>query len=658
MTTSFERRPGFLVHHSTPAKSGPPNDPPKPPTGRKPAPRWMHTLWIVGLVLTLLLLFAPSAKPNTTSLLYSDWKAKIVANQVDTAVIDQSGKVTGQLLDKNKTHYQSRIPTVLTDNSLAGDLIAHHVKTSGTASSTSLLSVLVGLLPLLLLVGVFFFISRRASRQIAGGIGGIGASKAKVYDQERPTTRFADVAGYDGAKREISEVVDFLKHADRYARAGAVAPRGVLMVGPPGTGKTLLARAVAGEAEVPFFALTGSSFVELFVGVGAARVRDLFTAARKAAPAIVFIDEIDAIGQRRGQGFVSNDEREQTLNQLLAEMDGFDPTAGVVVLAATNRPETLDPALLRPGRFDRQVEIPLPNLRERAAILAVHSKGKHLADDVDLDAVARATPGFSGADLANLLNEAAIVAVRADRDVVTAADFSEARDRILLGRREATNALMPGEKHAVAVHESGHALVAALSPEADPVSKITILPAGQALGVTEQLPSDERHLYSESYLKTSLAVRLGGRACELLVLGQASSGAASDLAGATDLATRMVREFGMSARLGPVGFASGSPMYLGTEQVRSRDYAEATQQVIDEEVSALLKEAEQRALSLLADHRDAIDRLVEDLVAHETVDGDAVAAALAGSTGATEPAESGGPLRAPQLQARSTPPTP
>ncbi|MDQ1434142.1 MAG: cell division protease FtsH [Actinomycetota bacterium] len=658
MTTSFERRPGFSVHHSSPAKSGPPNDPPKPAAGRKPAPRWMHTLWIVGLIFTLLLLFAPSTKPNTTSLAYSDWKSKIIANQVDTAVIDQSGKVTGQLLDKNKTHYQSRIPTVLTDNSLAGDLIAHHVKTSGTASSTSLLSILVGLLPLLLLVGVFFFISRRASRQIAGGIGGIGASKAKVYDQQRPKTRFSDVAGYDGAKREISEVVDFLKHADRYARAGAVIPRGVLMVGPPGTGKTLLARAVAGEAEVPFFALTGSSFVELFVGVGAARVRDLFAAARKAAPAIVFIDEIDAIGQRRGTGFVSNDEREQTLNQLLAEMDGFDPTSGIVVLAATNRPETLDPALLRPGRFDRQVEIPLPNLRERAAILAVHAKDKHLADDVDLDAIARATPGFSGADLANLLNEAAIIAVRNDRDIITAADFSEARDRILLGRREATNALLPGEKHAVAVHESGHALVAALSPEADPVSKVTILPAGQALGVTEQLPADERHLYSESYLKTSLAVRLGGRAAELLVLGQASSGAASDLVGATDLATRMVREFGMSARLGPIGFASGSSMYLGTEQVRSRDYAEATQQIIDEEVSALLKEAEQRALSLLGDHRDAIDRLVEDLVAHEIVDGAAVAAALAGTTGATEPAESGGPLRAPQLQARSTPRTP
>ena len=642
------------IHRSSPAKSGPPNDPPQPAPTKKPAPRWLHTLWVIGLLLTLLLLFTPSSSTPTTSLTYTGWKTKVDAGDVKTATIDPSGKVTGLLT--NKKHYQSRIPSALKDDALVDELTGHHVTITGTTSTTSFWSIVGGLLPLLFLLGLFFYFSRRASRQIAGGIMGIGASKAKVYDQQRPTTRFADVAGYEGAKREISEVVDFLKNADRYAAAGAVAPRGVLMVGPPGTGKTLLARAVAGEAEAPFFALTGSSFVEMFVGVGAARVRDLFAAARKAAPAIIFIDEVDAIGQRRGGALVSNDEREQTLNQMLAEMDGFDPTSGVVVLAATNRPETLDPALLRPGRFDRQVEIPLPNLRERTAILGVHSRDKHLDPDVDLDAVARSTPGFSGADLANLLNEAAIVAVRASRDTITAADFSEARDRILLGRRDATNALMPGEKHAVAVHESGHALVAALSPNADPVAKVTILPAGQALGVTEQLPADERHLYSESYLKDSLAVRLGGRAAELLVLGEASSGASSDLAGATDLATRMVREYGMSERLGPVGFAGSSPMYLGTEQVHSRDYAEATQRVIDEEVSDLLREAEHRALTLLGDHRDALDRLVEQLLAHETVDGEAVAAAIVGSAGPTGPAESGGPLHTPQYQSRGTTP--
>jgi cell division protease FtsH len=561
---------------------------------------------------------------------FSDWKTKVDAGQVKSATIDTAGKVTGDLNDKDKTHYASRIPTALNDNTLSADLLEHKVEVKGVTRGTSLLSVLAGLLPFILLVGLWVWISRRASRQIAGGFMGIGSSKAKVYDEERPKTRFTDVAGYEGAKRDISEVVDFLKQPDRYTNVGAVTPRGVLMVGPPGTGKTLLARAVAGEADVPFFALTGSSFVELFVGVGASRVRDLFNNARKVAPAIIFIDEIDAIGQRRGGAFVSNDEREQTLNQLLAEMDGFDAAAGVVVIAATNRPETLDPALLRPGRFDRTVEIPLPNARERAAILAVHARDKHLAEDVDLNAVARGTPGFSGADLANLVNEAAIVAVRAGRSVVTSDDFGDARDRILLGHRDAMNALLPDEKHAVAVHEAGHALVATLLPNADPVAKVTILPAGQALGVTEQLPEDERHLYPESYLKDSLAVRLGGRAAELVVLGEPSSGAGSDLAGATELAIRMVRDYGMSERLGPVGFSSGSPQYLGNEEVRSRSYADETQKVIDEEVAKLLREAEARAISLLRERRDALDRLVEDLVTHETVDGDAVKGAIAG----------------------------
>ncbi len=625
---------------SNSARSGPPNDPPKPPPKKK-TPRWLHVVWAVGLLLTLLLLFTPKTS-SPKSLDYSDWLAKVNANQVSTATIDQSGKVSGKLTDKSS--YTSRIPTAIQDPAIAPALAEHKVTVNATASGTSFWTIVGSLLPLLLFVGLFFWISRRATRQISGGIAGVGASKAKIYDEERPTTRFSDVAGYDGAKREISEVVDFLKQPGRYASVGAVTPRGVLMVGPPGTGKTLLARAVAGEAGVPFMALTGSSFVELFVGVGAARVRDLFTAARKLSPAIIFIDEIDAIGQRRGNAVISNDEREQTLNQLLAEMDGFDPQSGVVVLAATNRPETLDPALLRPGRFDRQVEIPLPNLRERAAILQVHSLDKKLDPDVNLEALARGTPGFSGADLANLVNEAAIVAVRSDRSVITAADFDDARDRILLGRREATNALLPDEKHAVAVHESGHALVAALSPNADPVAKVTILPAGQALGVTEQLPEDERHLYPESYLKDSLAVRLGGRAAELLVLGEASSGAASDLTSATDLAVRMVRDYGMSKRLGPVGFASGNPQYLGGQEVSNRSYADETQRIIDEEVSQLLREAEQTAYGLLEAHRDALTRLVDDLLAHETVDGDAVMAAIRGEAGAKSPAPSGGPL--------------
>ncbi|HMD24106.1 MAG TPA: ATP-dependent zinc metalloprotease FtsH, partial [Streptosporangiaceae bacterium] len=475
---------------------------------------------------------------------------------------------------------------------------------------------------------LFFWLFRRISRGAGGQLGGVlgaGRSRAKVFDEERPSTTFADVAGYEGAKAEIAEVVDFLRNPDRYARVGALVPRGVLMVGPPGTGKTLLARAVAGEAKVVFFSVTGSSFVELFVGVGAARVRDLFEQARKRAPAIIFIDEIDAIGQRRaGSGaVVSNDEREQTLNQLLAEMDGFEPSAGVVVLGATNRPEDLDPALLRPGRFDRQVTIPLPNVFERSAILAVHVKDKKLAPDVDLNAVARGTPGFSGADLANLANEAAINAVRGNRDVLTAADFDTARDRIILGRREGSNVLLPEEKHAVAVHESGHAMVAALSEHADPVAKVTILPAGQTLGVTEQLPLVERHMYGEDYLLDSLAVRLGGRASELVVIGQGSTGAANDLAGATDLAVKMIREFGLSKTLGPIGYPEGGSSFLGGggAAFSSRPFAEATQAEIDNEVSRLLREAEERATVLLKGHRHELDSLVELLLEMETVDG-------------------------------------
>jgi cell division protease FtsH len=403
------------------------------------------------------------------------------------------------------------------------------------------------------------------------------------------------------------------------------------MVGPPGTGKTLLARAVAGEAGVPFFAITGSGFVELFVGVGASRVRDLFADAKKRAPAIIFIDEIDAIGQRRGAGFATNDEREQTLNQLLAEMDGFDRSTGIVVLAATNRPEILDPALLRPGRFDRNVEIPLPNQKERAAILAVHSRGKPIGNDVDADAVARATPGFSGADLANLVNEAAIFAVRGGRERISENDFSEARDRILLGRREASNALLPEEKRSVAVHEAGHAIVAALSKNADPVAKVTILPAGRALGVTEQLPENERRIYPESYLLDSLAIRLGGRAAERLALGEISSGAANDLAGATQLAIRMVREFGMSPRLGPIGYSDDGPQYLGPQQISSRGYAEETQRLIDAEVERLLKEADERAAELLRSRRPALDEVVDLLLERETIDGEDLMAIVGGT---------------------------
>ncbi len=430
-----------------------------------------------------------------------------------------------------------------------------------TATSSSLLSVLIGLLPLLLFGGLLYLGIRKVPLSSGGGLGGLGGlarTKTRVIDAERPATRFTDVAGYVTVKTEISEVVDYLRDPGRYHRAGAHGPRGVLMAGPPGTGKTLLARAVAGEAHVPFLSVSGSGFVEMFVGLGAARVRDLFEQARTRAPAIVFIDEIDALGARRDAGgMVGSDEREQTLNQLLAEMDGFEDSGGVVVLAATNRPDALDPALRRPGRFDREVIVPLPDRAERGAILASHARGKNLGPDADLDQVAAATPGFSGADLANLVNEAAVTAVRSDRTVLAAADFDSARDRVLLGTRR-SSPLAPEELATVAIHEAGHALVATLSSGANPVSRVTVLGAGQALGLTETLPADDRRLYGERYLADTLAVRLGGRAAERLICGEASTGAADDLASATALATQMVRELGLSEAIGPVSY-SGPP---------------------------------------------------------------------------------------------------
>src|SRR5487761_1343873 len=615
----------------------PPGDRPTP-TAPPPPPGWRHGLWPVAIGLVLLAwVFLPAVHtaPQVT-LTYSQFLSDVSAHKVKTVIINSSSTnnatATGTLT--SKTNYTTVIPVQLAGPALTSKLQAAGVQITAAEPGSSFGSVLLSWLVLIAIFLVPLYFWRRLSRGAAGGggpLGGVlsvGRSRAKVFDAERPKTKFSDVAGYEGAKAEIAEVVDFLRNPQRYQRAGAMTPRGVLMVGPPGTGKTLLARAVAGEADVPFFSVTGSSFVEMFVGVGAARVRDLFSEARKRAPAIIFIDEIDAIGQRRGGSgaVVANDEREQTLNQLLAEMDGFDPAVGIVVLAATNRPEVLDPALLRPGRFDRQITIPLPTLPERAAILAVHCRGKKLAPDADLDAVARGTPGFSGADLANLANEAAIFAVRANREVLTAADFSAARDRILLGRREGSNVLLPEEKHAVAVHESGHALVAVLSAHADPVEKVTILPAGQALGVTEQLPLVERHMYGEDYLTDSLRVRLGGRAAELVELGQGSTGAANDLASATELATKMVREFGLSPRLGPVGYPEGGSAFLGSggPAMSSRPFAEATQAAIDDEVSRLLREAEEQATDLIRTHRSDLAKLTDLLLDKETVDGAAI----------------------------------
>src|SRR5580704_4081729 len=615
------------------------------PTGHAhPAPwrRWLLPAAVTASFVTLLVL--PRGAVPGTVLSYTRFLADVGAGTVRAVTIGPSGQVTGILAGGQP--FTTTIPVALGGNGLAGDLATHHVQVTATAAMPSSLSaVLIGLLPLLLLTGgLLFFAIRNARRQVGalggmGGLGGVTRAKTQVIDAERPVTRFTDVAGYPAVKAEIGEIVDYLRDPARYHAAGARGPRGVLMAGPPGTGKTLLARAVAGEAHVPFLSISGSSFVEMFVGVGAARVRDLFEQARTRAPAIVFIDEIDALGARRGHGgFAGNDEREQTLNQLLGEMDGFDQSDSVVVLAATNRPDALDPALRRPGRFDREVLVPLPNRAERRAILASHSRGKAPGPDVDLDQIAAATPGFSGADLANLVNEAALTAVRSGRITLTTADFTSARDRVLLGARDSTVTLTLDELATVAVHEAGHALVAALSPHADPVSRVTVLGAGHALGLTELLPADDRRLYGESYLADTLAVRLGGRAAERLVRGEASTGAADDLASATGLATQMVREFGLSETIGPVSYSSQPG---GHPALAPRGYSEQTQWLLDQEIAALLTTAETRARELLTRHIEALNLLTSALLEQETITGDQVRALLQATSPAPLPVPAG-----------------
>ena len=597
------------------------------PRGQADAAPWRRWLLPLGGTASLLTLLALShGAPPGMTLSYSRFVADVGVGAVRAVTIDPAGQVTGSLASGQP--FATTIPAALGGNGLAGDLAAHHVQVTATAAMpSSLLSVLIGLLPLLLIGGLLYAGVRSARRPGLGGLGsaaGLTKAKARVIDAERPATRFADVAGYPAVKTEISEVVDYLRDPGRYHAAGARGPRGVLMAGPPGTGKTLLARAVAGEVHVPFLPVSGSSFVEMFVGVGAARVRDLFDQARSRAPAIVFIDEIDALGARReAGGLPGSDEREQTLNQLLAEMDGFEDSGGVVVLAATNRPDALDPALRRPGRFDREVIVPLPNRAERRAILASHARGKNIEPGTDFGQVAAATPGFSGADLANLVNEAALTAVRAGRTRISAADFADARDRVLLGTRD-RSPLAPGELTTVAVHEAGHALVATLSPHADPISRVTVLGAGQALGLTEMLPDDDRRLYGESYLADTLAVRLGGRAAERLIRGEASTGAADDLASATALATQMVCQFGLSDAIGPVSYAgpaAGHPALAA-----QRGYSEQTQWLVDQEVSALLATAETRARELLTRHKEALTQLTAALLEQETITGDQVRA--------------------------------
>ncbi len=483
--------------------------------------------------------------------------------------------------------------------------------------------MLIVVLPWVLIIGIWILIMRRSER-MQGGPGGLvsfSSSKAKLFDATRPGVTFADVAGMENVKRELAETIEFMKDPARFHEIGAKVPKGVLLIGPPGTGKTLLARATAGEAGVKFFSISASEFIEMFVGVGAARVRDTFKKARESHPSIIFIDELDAVGRTRGTGLGGgHDEREQTLNQLLSEMDGFEPHEEVIVMSATNRPDVLDPALLRPGRFDRHIIIDRPGLKERLGILEVHSRNKKLEPDVDLERIARGTPGMTGADLENLLNEAALMAARKGKKTIAADDLENARDRVLMGA-EREEVISDKEKRITAYHESGHALVAHNLPDMDPLHKVTIIPRGMAMGVTQMLPEEDRHYYPKSYLTDRLTVALGGRAAEKLVFGDTSTGAQSDLKEATGLAEKMVSQWGMSAEVGPINLGRGEEHpFLGLELAQPRRYSERMAWLMDQDIRKFIIEAEERAEEILAADRASLDALAKALIENESLD--------------------------------------
>ncbi|MEM9565257.1 MAG: ATP-dependent zinc metalloprotease FtsH [Actinomycetota bacterium] len=614
--------------------------PPPPPQGRNPKlpgradggwPRW--SAWVVvGILVTLLAVASTTNRTDADEISYTEFLEQVEAGEVASLEFDNSSfRIEGEYDDGttfNTTGFKEFTETeraLLDENGVEYQPV--------TPTTNFFLSLLPILLPFMIIIGFFWWMARRQQSQM-GGIMSIGRSKAKTYSSERPGTMFDDVAGYDAVKKEITEVVDFLRNPGKFGAIGARIPKGVLLVGPPGTGKTLIARAVAGEAGVPFLSVTGSDFMEMFVGVGASRVRDLFNEARKMGKAIIFIDEIDSIGRKRGAGLGGgHDEREQTLNQMLSEMDGFEATEGIVMMAATNRPDILDPALLRPGRFDRQVVVPLPELDDRKAILKVHIKHKKTAEDLDIDVIARGTPGMSGADLANLVNEAALFAVRGGEDKIHARHFDMARDRVIMGVKRDSLVMSESEREMTAYHEGGHALCAALLPGYDPLHKVTIIPTGMALGVTMTLPEEDRHSLRKSHAEDMLVMMLGGRNAEDLVFGVVSSGAGDDLQKATGLARRMVSEWGMSEKVGPMAFGGNGPVFLGDDMMQSKDYSDDTARLIDEETQRILREQEARCRDLLTTNRNALNLVARNLLEHETLSGDEVNRLIAVANG-------------------------
>ena len=640
-------------NHPQPPET-PPEEPPEAPEhGGRPSGGARIFAWIVLCVLigSIAYLVAGtkgvyeeiSYSPTFLNLVQSglvDGELEIQQGSSGTYVQGKRKALPGDELRAKKPEIPLRFKTAVLPTERLQTLLEERGIPFRYVQSNTMLSILLyNLLPSLLFFGLLYFLFFRQMHG-SGGAAAFGKSRAKMSRGKGKVT-FADVAGEDEAKEEVSEIVSFLKDPSKFTKLGGRIPRGVLLVGPPGTGKTLLARAIAGEAGVPFFSISGSDFIEMFVGVGASRVRDMFEQARKNSPCIIFIDEIDAVGRSRFSGLGGgHDEREQTLNQLLTEMDGFEPSSGVIVMAATNRPDVLDPALLRPGRFDRQVVVDLPPLEGRLAILQVHAKKVKLAESVDLRRVARGTPGFSGADLANLLNEAALVAARHDKEAVDNADIDEARDKVLWGRERKSRVVDEEDKRLTAYHEAGHAVVTVLCPEVDPVHKVTIIPRGMSLGSTMFLPEKDRTHVSRTKLYSELAIAMGGRAAEEVFLPDICTGASQDIKQATELAHSMVCKWGMSDRFGPRTFgANEEHLFLGREVSRSRDFSDKTAEAIDEEVSRLIHEAHDKARSLLEAHRDAVEKIVALLLEKETIDGETVAAFVKGEP-TPPPAES------------------
>jgi cell division protease FtsH len=576
-------------------------------------------LWLViSLVFVMVYHLFNQPKTAQTEIIYSDFLSYVDKSQVAEVTIQGeniSGRLTSGTLFKTYAPKDAGVILLLKDKGV-------RISAKPADDSPWYMTLLVSWLPMLLLIGVWIFFMR----QMQGGGGkamAFGKSRARLVTDKSKKVTFADVAGVEEAKAELEEVIDFLRDPKKYTKLGGRIPKGLLLVGQPGTGKTLLARAIAGEADVPFLSISGSDFVEMFVGVGASRVRDLFNQGKKNAPCIIFIDEIDAVGRHRGAGLGGgHDEREQTLNQLLVEMDGFESNEGVILVSATNRPDVLDPALLRPGRFDRQVVVPLPDVRGREKILEVHARKVPLAEDVDFAVIARGTPGFSGADIENLVNESVLYAARFDKEKVNMSDFEYAKDKVLMGTERKSMVISDAEKRNTAYHETGHALVARMLPGTDPIHKVTIIPRGQALGLTQQLPVDEKHTYPREYLLNSIVILLGGRAAEELILKDFTTGAGNDIERATNLARKMVCEWGMSDEMGPLSYGKKEEqIFLGREFATHKDYSEDTAKTIDKAVSRIVMTGYESAKKLLSDHLDLLNRIAMELLEKEVLNG-------------------------------------